>query len=431
MSSTVAGEAGLESLLQGYRDHVSVGRARLAQFMSTRAEVRSEGCFVYDETGRPHLDCGGYGVFILGHCHPRVVAAVRDQLERHPLGTRQLVEPRQVEAAEALARVAPEGLEYALFTAGGAEAVEAALKIARLNGADVTIATEGGFHGKTFGALSVTGRAEYRDPFEPLVPNVERIPYGDAAALAEALDRHPAGACSVILEPIQGEGGVVIPARGYLSEVKSVCERSRALLILDEIQTGLGRVGEWWAADREGVVPDILLTGKGLSGGVVPVSAVVSTPEVFDPLSRDPLLHTTTFGGAPIAMAAAAAALATIEEENVVERAAALGDRLLAETKLALAGHSDIVADIRGVGLLIGIEFHSPHLAGDFMAELVRRRVIVSHSLNTNHVVRLTPPVSLEDEHIDWLTWAMDESATVVAQRYGSLAPTGGPTCAA
>jgi putrescine aminotransferase len=178
-------------------------------------------------------------------------------------------------------------------------------------------------------------------------------------------------------------------------------------------------VGEWWAADREGVSPDILLTAKGLSGGVVPVGAAVCTPAAFDRLGRDPLLHTTTFGGAPIAMAAASAAIAAIEEEQVVERAALLGERLLAETRLALAEHGDVVADIRGVGLLIGIEFRADHLAGDFAAELLRRRVIVSYSLGTNRVVRLTPPVSLDDDQIDWLATAMDASASAIAERYG------------
>lgn len=411
--------AARDETLERTKQHVSSGRASLAQMMAAKMEVRSEGVLVYDEDGREYLDCGGYGVFILGHRHPRVVAAVKEQLDRHPVATRELLEPRVAEAAEALARVAPEGLQYVFFASSGAEAVEAAIKLARLNDRGVMIAAECAFHGKTMGALSLTGREAYRRPFEPLVPEVERVAYGDAGELAALLGRHPHGSCAVVLEPVQAEAGVIVPPDGYLREVRGLCDRSGALLILDEVQTGLGRLGTWWGADRDGVAPDILLAGKGLSGGVVPVSATVCTAEVFEPLGRDPFLHTTTFGGSPLAMAAVCATLDAIEREDVVERAAALGDRLLATVRRALAGQDRLVADVRGVGLLVGIEFSEEHLAGDFTFELLHRRVIAAHSLNSNRVVRLTPPVELDGEALDWVESAIAESAAVVAERYG------------
>jgi putrescine aminotransferase len=409
-----------DAVLERYRAHVSRGRASLAQLMAAGIETYSEGVFVYDHDGERHLDCGGYGVFILGHRHPRVVAAVKQQIDCHPLATRELLEPRLAEAAEALATVSPDGLEYVFFASAGTEATEAALKLARLNGRTTLVSAECSFHGKTFGALSVTGREVYRKPFEPLVPAVEHIPFGDAGALRDVLARHDRRDCAVVLEPVQAEGGVRIPPPGYLREAKALCDEFDALLILDEIQTGLGRLGAWWGADREGVSPDMLLVGKALSGGVVPVSAVVATAEAFDELSRDPLLHTTTFSGAPIAMAAALAAVRAIDDEDVVERATALGERLLTVTRDALADHGSIVADVRGVGLLVGIEFREQHFAGDFTLELLRRRVIAAHSLNSNCVVRLTPPVSLGDEEIDWLVEAVGESAAAVAKRYGA-----------
>jgi len=409
-----------EAVIERYGRHVSRGRARLAQLMAAGVEVRSDGAFVYDQDGERFLDCGGYGVFILGHRHPRVVAAVKKQIDCHPVATRELLEPRLAEAAEALAAITPEGLEYVFFASAGTEATEAALKLARLSGRTTLVSTECGFHGKTFGALSVTGRDAYREPFEPLLPAVEQIPYGDTAALRDVLARHDRRDCAVVLEPIQAEGGVRIPPDGYLREARALCVEFDALLVLDEIQTGLGRLGSWWGADREGVVPDLLLVGKALSGGVVPASAVVGNAEAFDALSRDPMLHTTTFSGAPVAMAAALAAVRAIDEENVVERAAALGERLLAATRGALADHGSVVADVRGVGLLVGIEFREQHYAGDFTLELLRRRVIAAHSLNSNRVVRLTPPVSLGDDEIDWLARAADESARAVAERYAA-----------
>jgi putrescine aminotransferase len=413
-----AGTEGREATLRRYREHVSSGRARLAQMMSAGMEVRSQGCLVYDEDGEAHLDCGGYGVFLLGHCHPDVVAAVREQLERNPLATRQLLDPCVAAASERLSSVSPAELEYVLFTGGGAEAVEAGLKIARLNGASNVISTRGGFHGKTMGALSVTGRDAYREPFDPLVPGVRHVRFGDAAAVQQALAAHEAGSCTVILEPIQAEGGVVIPPPGYLREVRAACDRHSAMLILDEIQTGLGRVGAWWGADLEGVVPDILLTGKALSGGVIPVGAVVCTPKAFERLGRDPVLHTTTFSGAPVAAAAANAALEVIERDDVVERSASLGAELLGEVRRVLSSHPRLITDVRGVGLLIGIEFAADHYAADFAFELLTRRVIVSASLNANRVMRLTPPVMLSEQQVDWLLSALDESAAVLADRY-------------
>jgi putrescine aminotransferase len=174
----------------------------------------------------------------------------------------------------------------------------------------------------------VTASARYQDVFRPLLPDCAHVPFGDVAALEEAVARHP-GAAAVVIEPVQAEGGVVIPPAGYLAEVAAACRRHDAMLVVDEIQTGLGRLGTWWGVDRDGIVPDIMLVGKGLSGGVVPAAAAVCTPAAFAPFNRDPYLHSSTFGGSPIAAAAAIAALRAIDEERIVQRAGHLGDRLL------------------------------------------------------------------------------------------------------
>jgi putrescine aminotransferase len=405
------------AVVNSYRRHVNRGLARLGQLMGSPLEVRSEGCHVYDSDGTAYLDCGGYGVFILGHCHPEVVAAATRQLQQHPVATRLFLNPQLAAAAEALARVTPEGLEYVYFASSGAEAVETGIKLARLGGARKLVAMESGFHGKTLGALSVTGRPMFRDPFQPLLPEVAFVPFGDIQALESVLAVSK-NSC-VIMEPVQAEGGVNIPPPGYLTEVQRLCRANGAFLILDEIQTGLGRLGAWWGAQREGVVPDVLLAGKALGGGVLPVSAAIATPEAFRELNRDPYLHTSTFGGSPLAAATAAATIGVMEREAIPERARELGARLLSALTSALAQwRPGLLRDIRGLGLLIGLEFAADHLAGEFMLEMLSRRVIVSHSLNATRVVRFTPPALLADADVDHVAEAATESAQSVADRY-------------
>ncbi|HEX4964506.1 MAG TPA: aminotransferase class III-fold pyridoxal phosphate-dependent enzyme [Thermoanaerobaculia bacterium] len=405
------------AVLDLYRRHVSAGQARLARLMDLPLECRSEGCLVYDEHDRPYLDCGGYGVFLMGHRHPEVVRAVRDQLDRHPLTTRVMLNGQLAAAAAELAAVAPDGLDFVAFTNSGAEAVEVAIKLARLHGKRRLIATHGGFHGKTMGALSVTGRRVYQDPFLPLLPDVEFVPFGDPVALEAALGGTAGEAC-VILEPVQAEGGVRIPPDGYLRAVREVTSRHGALLVLDEIQCGLGRLGAWWGADREGIVPDVLLAGKALGGGVVPVGALLATPEVFAPLSADPFLHSSTFAGNPLVMAAVRAAVRVIAGEDLPAKACRLGGRLLTELRQRLlAACPELVVEVRGVGLLLGIEMASPAAAAELMLGLLRRQVVVCHSLNAQEVVRLTPPAGLTAAQCEWLYAAVSEAAAALTSR--------------
>src|SRR5262245_53196599 len=273
-----------------YRDHVNGGLARLLALMGAPVEVHSDGALVFGDDGAYYLDAGGFGVFLLGHCHPAVVAAVARQLHKHPLSTRVLLNGQLAAASKLLAEAAPGDLTYVVFTNSGAEAVEAGLKLARLNGSRRIVAMEGGFHGKTMGALSATGREAYRLPFFPLLPDVEHVPFGDVDALERALAADPGSAC-VILEPVQAEGGVVLPPPGYLRQVSELCRAGGAFLIVDEIQSGLGRLGRWWGISGEGMEPDAMLVGKTLSGGAVPIGAAVATPRAFAPLAKDPLLH--------------------------------------------------------------------------------------------------------------------------------------------
>jgi putrescine aminotransferase len=391
-----------------YRRHLSKGRASLAELTGGDLELSSHAAHVFGADGRRFLDCGGYGVFLLGHTHPAVVEAVVAQARRHPMSTKLLLDPTAAHAASALAAVTPAGLDRVHFVNSGAEAAEAAIKLARVHGKRRLVSAGGGFHGKTMGALSLTAKELYQEPFRPLLPGVTHVAYGDVSALAGVIGPDTC----VVLEPVQGEGGVVIPPDGYLTEVQRLCRERRAFLVLDEIQTGLGRLGTWWGADREGVTPDVLLVGKGLSGGVVPVAALVATDAVYEPFSRDPFLHTSTFAASPIAMAAARAAVETIEAEDMVGRAATLGRTLLdALVRIAAERCPGLVTEIRGAGLLIGVELKDEHTAGAFVMELHDHGVLVNHSLNAHKVLRLTPPAVLTPSDVDWLLTAFDDAA--------------------
>jgi putrescine aminotransferase len=401
-----------------YARHLSAGKLRLGKLMGGHVEVSSHGARVVDAAGTELLDCGGYGVFLLGHCHQRVVDAVKQQVGRMPLATRTLLEPMQARAAQALARNAPAALQRVYFGTSGADVVEAALKLARLNGKRRLLGVEGGFHGKTFGALSVSGNPVVRDPFAPLLPETEILPFGDAEALRSALAAAP-GKCCVLLEPIQGEGGVRMPPRGYLRDAARACVEHQALLIFDEIATGLGRTGLWWESAREGVVPDMILAGKALSGGVVPVGAVLASEQAFAPFDRDPHIHSATFAGAAIAMAAAHATLEVLEQDDVPKRACELGASLHEglEQVLQPALEVGLVREIRGRGLLIGIELDSPQAAGELELGLLTRRVIPNHSLNHHAVVRLTPSAYMSDSEVDWLLQATLEASLEISTR--------------
>jgi putrescine aminotransferase len=410
-----------------YRRHVSRGRARLAELTGGHVEVSGCGSRVLDATGREYLNCGGYGVFLLGHAHPAVVEAVVDQVRRHPLATRLMLEPVVARAAETLAGVTPPGLDYVHFVNSGAEAAEAAIKLGRANGRAHLISAIGGYHGKTMGALTLTARELYQAPFRPLLPSAEHVPFGDAQALAAALAAAPPSC--VVVEPVQGEGGVVIPPAGYLTEVARLCRQHGALLVLDEVQTGLGRLGHWWGADRESIRPDIMLVGKNLSGGVVPVAAMVATAETYGPFSRDPFLHTSTFAGSPVAAAAADAAVRTIAAEGLVGRARELGELLLAEIRRTLLDACpQLVADVRGAGLLIGVELVDEQATGELVMELLDRGVIVNHSLNAHRVLRFTPPAVLSTADIRWLLDALAESAHALARLCASRGPSADPS---
>jgi putrescine aminotransferase len=402
-----------DRVLDLYTKHVNSSLASLARLVAAPVEVAAAGSKVQGSDGHSYLDCGGFGVFLLGHCHPVVVAAVREQLGRNPVATRLFLNPELAQAAADLAGITPPGLDYVFLTNSGAEATELGLKLARLAGQRHVIAMHGGFHGKTLGALSVTGKARYREPFGPLLPMVDFVDFGDPGALDAVLTAQSA----VLLEPVQAEAGVRLPPDGYLRQVRQACTAAGAVMILDEIQSGLGRLGAWWGADLAGVTPDVLLTGKILGGGVMPVGGVVASAQLFAPLNSDPLLHSSTFSGSPLAAAAVSATIGAIKSEGLIERARELGAQIREVAADAVTTHCPhLVTEVRGEGLLIGVDFVSADVATEFLIGLLDEHVIPSYSLNSSNVLRLTPPAILDAADLGWLGRALTSAAKHVSR---------------
>ncbi len=396
-------------VLRGYEDFINPSLARTYRFMGLdHAEATAQGAVVTDNEGVQYIDCaGGYGVFVQGYRHPRIIEAAHAQLDLMPLSSRVLVSPRPVELAEKLARLTPGDLTYSFFCNSGTEAVEAALKIARgSTGRSTIVSTEGAFHGKTYGSLSVSGRDLYQALFKPLVPDVVRVPYGDESALKAAMN---ANVAAVIVEPIQGEGGVIVPPRGYLMAVRQLCDTWGAAMIADEVQTGLGRTGVLFAVEQESVVPDLLCLAKALGGGVVPIGAVVGRPWVWKVFEENPLIHTSTFGGNPLACRVASVALDVIVQEDLPKRARELGSWFLAALRVLAREHPSLVTAARGQGLMIGLELSSPGVAGLVMSELFVRRILAVYTLNNERVIRLMPPVVIEESQLREVLNALGE----------------------
>ncbi len=411
-----------DRIAKEYRDHVNPGFVKMLGLLDFDKQfVRAEGVNLYDQNGREYLDfLGGYGALNLGHNHPRIIETLQE-IEARPKILPSAINPFSAALAHNLSLLTPGGINRFFFGNSGAEAVEGALKTARAaTGRQALVYTDGGFHGKTFGALSVTGREKYRKPFGPLVPGTLSVPYGDLEALEGVLKANEVAA--LIIEPIQGEGGVIVPPAGYLREACNLCHRYGALFILDEIQTGFGRTGRLFAAEWDEMSPDIICLAKSLGGGYVPIGAFGCTDQVWDAAYGGldkALLHTSTFGGNTTATAVALATIEVLLAENLAEQADELGSYFLAELR-NLAEAYPIIQEVRGRGLLIGLEFtSSTSLFGRIGASLMRKvseeyigglvagemlnkhAILTAYTLNNPNVIRMEPPLVVTKAQID------------------------------
>lgn len=374
--------------------------------------ARARGATIFTPDGREYLDLlAGMGVLNVGHAHPAVVAAVQEQAPRylHACVYGEMIQRPQVELARRLAGLAPGDLSVTYFTNSGAEAIEGAMKTARkFTGRHRFLAFDGSFHGDTFGALSLGGNPVFRDPFEPLLPIVDRLRFDDE----DELRRIDETVAAVVVEPIQGEGGVRIPAPGFLPALRARCTEVGALLVADEVITGFGRTGRMFACHHEEVVPDLLVLAKALGGGM-PLGAFVGTPAVMRTLSEDPpLAHVTTFGGHPVSCAAGLAALDVLEVERLPERAARVGAQWLEDLRQALGAQA---REVRGRGLMVAIEFPTPEATRRFVERCFARGLILNWTLNRDTVVRLAPPLVIRQAELARATEIMQEAANPVA----------------
>ena len=405
---------------ENYKRYINPPLARVMKLSGSPVEVRAQGCTIWDETGKAYLDfAGGYGVFTLGHRHPRVVAAVKAQLDEMALSGKTMFNPLMGRASKRLAELAPGDLEISFWCNSGTEAVEGAIKLARAaTGRSKIVATHDAYHGKTLGALSISGRETFQTPFRPLLNDVEHVAFGSTDGLEGSLR----DAAAVIIEPVQGEGGVNIAPEGYLRSLRALCDRTGALLIADEVQTGLGRCGYRFACDRDGVVPDVMTLAKGLSGGVVPVGAFIARTPVWNAAyAKAPLIHTSTFGGNELAMAAALAAMDVLEDEALVVAARERGAQLLEGCREIAAAFPDVIAEVRGLGLLVGVELTSEGYGGWIIPEMLKHGVTAAWTLNQQRVIRLEPPLIVTEAEVEEALTALREGVASAREKLGRL----------
>jgi putrescine aminotransferase len=306
-------------------------------------------------------------------------------------------------------------LQFTFFSNSGTEAVEAALKFAKIaTGRSRIISTEGGYHGKTLGALATTGREKYRTRAEPLMPGVEFVPFGDVAAAVAAIDDETA---AFIVEPVQGEGGIHVPPDGYLRAIRETCDRTGALMIADEVQTCIGRTGAMFACDHEGVAPDIMTLAKQLGGGVMPIGATMGTAAVWEKVfSENPLMHTSTFGGNPLACTAGLAAVGVVQDEDLVARSRDRGALMLDLLKEMQAKHPDLVTEVRGKGLMIGVEFATEEVGEMTVVQMLARGMCAAYTLNNPRVIRLEPPLIISENEVRTAVEIMGRSLTEASE---------------
>ncbi len=386
-----------------------------------RVEWQGCGAVLTDVHGVEYIDClGGYGVFSLGHANPKVVAAVTEQMQRLPLSSKTFLNKPLADLAEKLAGIAPGDLQYTFVCNSGTEAVEAAIKFARMaTGRTKLVAAQGSYHGKTLGALSASGRDTYKTPFAPLLPGFSHVPFNDIEALRAAVDSDTA---AVMLEPIQGENGIRVPQDGYLRAARQICDDAGALLILDEVQTGLGRTGKLFASEWEGVAPDMMTLAKSLGGGVMPIGAVMGTPAIWEKVfAEHPYIHTSTFGGNEAACAAANAALPMLCDPELLSEVTRKGEKLKSGLTEIAKKYPACIEEVRGRGLMIGIEFSDPDFQVLTIGKLVELGVIVAYTLNNTKVMRVQPPLIITDAQIEKVLLAFDEAVASVQQMIDEL----------
>lgn len=386
-------------------------------------EWTADGDTFTDLNGDTYIDClGGFSTFNCGHRHPKVLETVINQLAKQPLSSAELIDANRSLLARILADVTPGDLQYTFFTSSGTEAIETGLKMATLaTGRHYYVAFTGGFHGKTLGSLSLTSKALYREPFLPLIQGVRFAPYGDLEFLEKLIDTMaftgelPA---AIVYEPIQGEGGVIIPPDDFIPGIRSICDKYDIMMMADEVQVAMGRTGYIFATDYNNVAPDILCIAKSLSGSVVPISACVCTERAYKGMFPNPLLHSTTTGGNPLATASAIAAFNVLISEDLCGKAKKSGALFMEGLEKLHQKYPKLLTTYRGRGLMIAMEFCDGDKGYEVVYEAFNRKVLFTGTLINSKTIRIQPPLIITEEHIKQALEVLDESMAVVYQKH-------------
>ena len=408
--------------VQFWNEHVNAGFLQYRKSVSTdytAVEWEDEGAVFRDVNGKEFIDMlGGFGIYVVGHRHPKVLKAVTDQLQKQAIHSQELIDPLRTYLARLVSLITPGDLTYSFFSNSGTESVEGCLKMAMLTtGRRKLVGTIGAFHGKTLGALGGTSKAFFREPFLPLL-NWMHVPFGDVDALAMVLksgDFTGDRVAAVVIEPIQGEGGIVVAPPGYLAKARELCDQYGAMLIFDEVQSGMGRSGKMFACEHDGVTPDLMALGKGFGGGVMPIGAVVGNPRTWQKYIENPFLHTTTFGGNPLACAAAIATIHVLLEEDLPRQAHEKGEYLLKHMNALAARYPKVMKLARGRGLMLGMEFTDNDLGYRVATELFSRQILISGTYINARVLRVEPALTIGYPQLDTFLAALEDSLKAVS----------------
>ena len=410
------GQQPQEAVIQDFADYVSPGKVAVYRALGFAAvPAKREGVRLWDLEGHSYINChASAGGFNLGHRPPRVIEAVRRALDELDIGDYALISEQRAALARRLAELTPGDIQYTFFTPSGGEAVDLSIKLARgYTGRPGVISAEKGYHGHTGFALSA-GDPHFNRYFRPLMPGFSKVPFGDAKALEWAVNEETA---AVILETIPATGGILIPPSGYFSAVREICDRRGAVLILDEVQVGLGRTGRMWAIDEWDVVPDILVLGKPMSGGIYPISAACYRPYLDTFFQEHPFVHVSAFGGAELGCVAALAMLDQITEPGFLTHVQEMGERLKAGLDRLWAAYPDLVVDVRGRGLIIGLEMANDGLGPMMSIALARNGVLALFADLCPSTVQIKPPLIISSHEVDEVLEATDRSLALLRRQ--------------
>ncbi len=415
-----------QETVDNFANHVNRGWLQYRKSMTEAGDFASvewtgQGSILTDTRGREFIDVlGGFGLYSAGIRHPKIVAAAKAQLDRSPQYSQEMLDPLRAHLAKVLANLLPGDIQYGFFINSGTEAVDGAMKLAKLHtGKSGFIATEKAFHGKTLGPLTLMGKAMFREPLLPLLGNVRHVPFGNADAVEKALASAAQvgdGIAAVIAEPIQGEAGAIIPPSDYWPRLRQICDKYGVLLIADEVQTGLGRTGTLFGVDHWDVTPDIICLGKALGGGVIPCSGFFANAKVWECMVPNPFMHSTTTGGNPVACAAALAYINVMLEEDLPRQAKEKGDHILDKLGELQAKYPGILADVRGKGLLIGMEFPSDEMGWKVASGMFSRRVLTAGTFINAKTIRIEPALNISYELIDEMLKRLEEVFSCISK---------------